>query len=164
MGPCPFGPRLSACFGLYQVTTVQKHVRVPAHSDVAHRIPQSGSASSCFAPLARPMLSGVKRQHEGGAFTSTPLGWELDDRPHPHVHPVIKDRVCLCLSSPWIAPSFERTGHTPLRTGRDCFQSYSSPVVFSHFSWMMMSNTVSAFRISRTFSVLHRNYLPPFAL
>ena len=67
------------------------------------------------------MLWGVKPQHEGGAITSTPLGWELDDSPHPHVHPVIKGRVRLCLSSPWIAPSFERTGRSPLRTQHASF-------------------------------------------
>ena len=121
MGPCPFGPSLSACFGLFVLTTVQKHVCVPTHSNLAHKIPQSGSASSCFAPLARPMRPGVKRPHEGGAVTSTPLGWELDESPHPHIHLVIKGRVCLCLSSPWIAPSFERTGHSPLRTQHASF-------------------------------------------
>ena len=126
MGPCPFGPSLSARFGLFVLTTVQKHIRVPTHSDLAHRIPQSGSASSCFAPLASPMRPGVKRPHEGGAVTSTPLGWEWDESPHPHVHPVIKDRVCLCLSSPWMAPSFERTGHTPLRTARAGFPACRS--------------------------------------
>ena len=91
MEPCPFGPSLSACFGLFVLTTVQKHVCVPTHSNLAHRIPQSGSASSCFSPLARPMRPGVRRSHEGGAVTSTPLGWELDESPHPHAHPVIKD-------------------------------------------------------------------------
>jgi hypothetical protein len=116
-GPCPFGPSLSARFGLSVLTTVQKHVRVPTHSDLAHRSSSSDSRSSCFAPLARPMRPGVRRQHEGGAITSTPLGWELDDSPHPHLHPVVKGCVCLCLSSPWMAPSFERTGHSPLRTG-----------------------------------------------
>jgi hypothetical protein len=111
--PCPFGPSLSARFGLSVLTTVQKHVCVPTHSNLAHKIPQSGSASSCFAPLARPMRPGVKRSHEGGAVTSTLLGWELDESPHPHIHPVIKGCVCLCLSSPWMAPSFERTSRTP---------------------------------------------------
>jgi hypothetical protein len=114
--PCPFGPSLSTRFGLSVLTTVQKHVCVPTHSDVAHRCFPSGSGVTCSAPLASHMRWGVKPQHEGGAITSTPLGWELDESPHPHAHPVIKDRVCLCLSSPWIAPSFERTGRSPLRT------------------------------------------------
>jgi len=126
MGPCPFGPSLSACFGLLVLTTVQKHVCVPTHSNLAHKIPQSGSASSCFAPLASPMRPGVKRSHEGGAVTSTLLGWELDESPHPHIHPVIKGCVCLCLSSPWTAPSFERTSRTPLRTARMSFPISSS--------------------------------------
>jgi hypothetical protein len=116
LGPCPFGPSLSACFGLSVLTTVQKHIRVPTHSDLAHRRFPLGSVATCFAPLASHMRWGVKPQHEGGAITSTPLGWELDDSPHPHVHPVIKDCVCLCLSSPWIDPSFERTGRSALRT------------------------------------------------
>src|SRR5215510_12669853 len=64
-------------------------------------------------------LLGVKQQPEGGAVTSAPLGWALDRCPHPHAHQVIKGRVCLCLSSPWLTPSFERTGRSPLRTGRD---------------------------------------------
>ena len=98
-GPCPFGPSLSARFGLSVLTTVQKHIRVPTHSDLAHRCFPLGSVATCFAPLASHMLWGVKPQHEGGAITSTPLGWELDDSPHPHVHPVIKGRVRLCLSS-----------------------------------------------------------------
>ena len=100
LGPCPFGPSLSACFGLSVLTTVQKHIRVPTHSNVAHRIPPSGSASSCFAPLARPMRPGVKRQHEGGAVTSASLGWELDISPHPHVHPVIKGSNAAFASHP----------------------------------------------------------------
>ncbi len=128
MGPCPFEPSLSARFGLFVLTTVQKHVRVPTHSNLAHRFSSSDSRSSCFAPLARPMLPGVKRQHEGGAVTSTPLGWELDDSPHPHIHLVIKGCVCLCLSSPWIAPSFERTGHSPFQTERATFTALRFPV------------------------------------
>jgi hypothetical protein len=124
--PCPFGPSLSACFGLLVLTTVQKHVCVPTHSDVAHRWFPSGSGVTCFTPLASHMRWGVKPPHEGGAITSTPLGWELDESPHPHVHPVIKDRVCLCLSSSWITPSFERTGRSPLRTGRESFPSSGS--------------------------------------
>ena len=71
-GPCPFGPSLSARFGWSILTTVQEHVRVPTHSDLAHRRPQSGSASSCLAPLASPMLLGVRQQHEGGAVSHAP--------------------------------------------------------------------------------------------
>jgi len=71
-GPCPFGPSLSARFGWSVLTTVQEHVRVPTPSDLAHRRPQSGSASSCLAPLASPMLLGVRQQHEGGAVSHAP--------------------------------------------------------------------------------------------
>jgi len=71
-GPCPFGPSLSARFGWSVLTTVQKHVRVPTLSDLAHRRPQSGSASSCLSPLASPMLLGVRQQHEGGAVSHAP--------------------------------------------------------------------------------------------
>src|SRR3989449_9038552 len=88
-------------------------------SDLAHRNLQSGSASSCLSPLASPVLLGVRQQHEGGAVTSAPLGWVLDRCPHPHVHQVIKGRVCLCLSSPWLALSIERTGRSTHRTGLD---------------------------------------------
>src|SRR5205085_1673823 len=86
---------------------------------LAHRSLQSGSASACCAPLASLRLLGVRQQPEGGAVTSAPLGWALDRCPHPHAHQVIKGRVCLCLSSPWLIPSFERTGRSPRRTGRD---------------------------------------------
>src|SRR5262249_34516985 len=65
-GPCPFGPSLSTRFGWSVLTTVQEHVRVPTHSDLAHRHTPSGSGLSCFAPLARPMPPGVRRRHEGG--------------------------------------------------------------------------------------------------
>jgi hypothetical protein len=75
------------------------------------------------------MLLGVRQQHEGGAITSAPLRWELDRCPHPHAHQVIKGRVCLCLSSPWLTPSFERTGRSPLRTGRATFTASGSPRV-----------------------------------
>jgi hypothetical protein len=88
-GPGPCGPSLSARFGLSVLTTIQTHMRVPTHSGLAHRCFPSSSGASCFAPRARPMLWGVRPQYEGGAITSTPLGWELDDSPHPHVHPVI---------------------------------------------------------------------------
>ena len=71
-GPCPFGPSLSARCGWSVLTTVQEHVRVPTPSDLAHRRPQSGSASSCLAPLASPMLLGVRQQHEGGAVSHAP--------------------------------------------------------------------------------------------
>ena len=118
-GPCPFGPSLPARFGWSVLTTVLEHIRVPTQSDVAHRSLPSGSASSCFAPLASPRLLGVRQQPEGGAVTSAPLGWAWDRGPHPHAHQVIKGRVCLCLSSPWLTPSFERTGRSPLRTGRE---------------------------------------------
>src|SRR6266516_6682706 len=65
-GPRPFGPSLAARFGWSVLATVQEHVRVPTHSDVARRPLQSGSVSSCCAPLARPMPPGVRRRHEGG--------------------------------------------------------------------------------------------------
>jgi hypothetical protein len=71
-GPCPFGPSLSARFGWSVLTTVPEHVRVPTPSDLARRIPQSGSASSCCAPLASPMPPGVRRRHEGGAISHAP--------------------------------------------------------------------------------------------
>src|SRR4029453_12480280 len=64
---------------------------------------------------------------EGGAVTSAPLGWALDRWPHPHAHQVIKGRVCLCLSSPWLTPSFERTGRSPLRTVLATFMAHGSP-------------------------------------
>jgi hypothetical protein len=118
-GPCPFGPSLSTRFGLLALTTVLEHVRVPPHRDLARRMAQSGSEVSCFAPLARPMLLDVRQQHEGGAVSNAPLGWELDTCPHPHAHQVIKGRVCLCLSSPWLVPSFERTGHSLPRAGSE---------------------------------------------
>jgi hypothetical protein len=89
-GPCPFGPSLSTRFGWSVLTTVQKHVRVPTHSDLAHRPAPSGSGFSCFAPLARPMPLGVRQRHEGGAITSAPLRWELDGGPHPHAQQVLK--------------------------------------------------------------------------
>src|SRR4029453_10210488 len=72
LGPCPFGPSLAARFGWSVLTTVQEHVRVPTHSDLAHRHRQSGSASSCCAPLARPMPPGVRGRHEGGAISHAP--------------------------------------------------------------------------------------------
>ena len=72
LGPCPFGPSLSTHFGWSVLTTVQKHVRVPTPSDLAHRRPQLGSASSCLSPLASPMLLGVRQQHEGGAVSHAP--------------------------------------------------------------------------------------------
>jgi len=71
-GPCPFGPSLSTRFGWSVLTTVQKHVCVPTHSDLAHRRLQSGSGSACCAPLARPMPPGVRRRHEGGAVSHAP--------------------------------------------------------------------------------------------
>ncbi len=71
-GPCPFGPSLSTRFGWSVLTTVQEHVRVPTHSDLAHRRPQSGSASSCLSPLASPRLLGVRQQPEGGAISHAP--------------------------------------------------------------------------------------------
>jgi len=71
-GPCPFGPSLSTRFGWSVLTTVQKHVCVPTHSDLAHRHPRSGSASACLAPLASPMPLGVRQQHEGGAVSHAP--------------------------------------------------------------------------------------------
>src|SRR5438105_12131500 len=40
---------------------------------------------------------------------------------------VIKGRVCLCLSSPWLIPSFERTGRSPLRTVLAPFSAHGSP-------------------------------------
>jgi len=89
-GPCPFGPSLSTRFGWSVLTTVQEHVRIPTHSDLAHRHAPSGSGFSWFAPLASPMPLGVRQQHEGGAITSAPLGWELDGGPHPHAHQVLK--------------------------------------------------------------------------
>ena len=122
MGPYPFGPSLSAHFGLSVLTTVQEHVRVPTHSDVAHRHAPSGSGFSCFAPLASPIPLGVRQRHEGGAITSAPLRWELDVCPHPHAQQVIKGSKNLRLPSPWIAPSFGRTDHSPLRTDRDRFR------------------------------------------
>ena len=71
-GPCPFGPSLAARFGWSVLTTVQKHVRVPTPSDLAHRPPQSGSASACLSPLASPIPPGVRRRHEGGAVSHAP--------------------------------------------------------------------------------------------
>jgi hypothetical protein len=71
-GPCPFGPSLSARFGWSVLTTVQEHVRIPTPSDLAHRHPQSGSASACLAPLASPIPPGVRRRHEGGAVSHAP--------------------------------------------------------------------------------------------
>ena len=71
-GPCPFGPSLSTRFGWSVLTTVQKHVCVPTHSDLAHRHPRSGSASACLAPLASPMQLGVRQQPEGGAVSHAP--------------------------------------------------------------------------------------------
>jgi hypothetical protein len=59
-GPCPFGPSLSARFGLSVLTTIQKHIRVPTHSDLAHRCFPSSSGATCFAPLASHMLWGVR--------------------------------------------------------------------------------------------------------
>ena len=117
MEPCPFGPSLSACFGLFVLTTVQKHVCVPTHSNLAHKIPQLGSASSCFAPLARPMRPGVRRSHEGGAVTSTPLGWELDESPHPHAHPVIKDFMKPLSLIPLDPSKFRENGSHPPQNG-----------------------------------------------
>jgi hypothetical protein len=94
---------------------------------VAHRDSPSGLGFSCFAPLASPMPLGVRHRHEGGAVTSAPLGWELDGGPHPHTHQVVKGCAGLRLSSPWVMPSFERTGHSPLRTGRTPCSVYGSP-------------------------------------
>ena len=68
------------------------------------------------------MLLGVRQQHEGGAVTSAPLEWELDLVRTHTIHPVIKGYACLRLSSPWMTPSFERTGRSPLRTGRDTYR------------------------------------------
>src|SRR5262249_26661228 len=94
-GPCPFGPSLSTRCGWSVLVTVVEHVRVPPHSDVAPRSLQSGSAFSCFAPLASPRLLGVRQQPEGGAVTSAPLGWALDRCPHPHAQQVIKGSMYL---------------------------------------------------------------------
>jgi hypothetical protein len=117
-GPCPFGPRLPARFGWAVLTTVLSHVRGPPQRDVAHRRLPAGAACSCLAPLASPRLLGVRPLPEGGAVTPAPLGWAWDRCPPPHAHQVIKGRVGLCLASPWLAPSFERTGRSPPRTVR----------------------------------------------
>lgn len=128
-GPCPVGPSLPARFSWSVLTTVREPVCIPTRSDLAHRLSPSGSGSGRFAPRARPRQPGVARLPEGGALTSASLGWELDYCPHPHVQQVIKDCVCLCLSFPWVTPSFERTGHSPLRTQRASFPALGSPGV-----------------------------------
>src|SRR5262249_34824460 len=89
-GPCPFGPSLAARFGLLVITTVQPHVQALTHRYLAHKMASSGSRFSCCTPLARPRQPGVKRLSEGGAVSSTPLGWELDGYPHPLGHQVVK--------------------------------------------------------------------------
>ena len=73
------------------------------------------------------MLLGVRQQHEGGAVTSAPLEWELDLVRTHTIHPVIKGYACLRLSSPWMTPSFERTGRSSLRTVRVPFDTHGSP-------------------------------------
>ena len=90
-------------------------------------LPRRARGFSCFAPLASPMPLGVRQRHEGGAFTSAPLRWELDVCPHPHAQQVIKGSKNLRLPSPWSAPSFGRTDHSPPRTGRAPFGAYGSP-------------------------------------
>lgn len=63
------------------------------------------------------MRPGVRRSHEGGAVTSTPLGWELDESPHPHVHPVIKDFMKPLSLIPLDPSKFRENGSHPPKNG-----------------------------------------------
>src|SRR5262249_58153055 len=64
---------------------------------------------------------------EVGAIIRAPLRWELDVCPHPHAQQVIKGSKNLWLPSPWSAPSFGRTDHSPLRTVLATFMAHGSP-------------------------------------
>jgi hypothetical protein len=123
------------------------HVQKFTHSYLVHRSLPSDSGFSCVAPLASPMPPGVKRRHEGGTLSSSPLGWELDGCPHPLEHQVIEgDRFHLRLPSSWIAPSFGRTGHSPRRTAL----ARVPRTRLSRESGCMMARIVSAFGILPT--------------
>jgi hypothetical protein len=108
-----------ARFGLSVLTTLQKHIRVPTHSDLAHRYSSSDSQGPSVLHPWRATRGWVSTNHvwvepspvhlRGGSWTSV--------RTHTSIQ-LSKAALGLFLSSPRIAPSFERAGRRLFQTGQ----------------------------------------------